>query len=264
VACRGLYRTLGTLAPEANFGSDSPKAALLGDPQFPQVILKRNPADRAALLQKLFETYSAMNLTVAADKSVAISGLERRLAKNLDGITAYGVMECYLHRSLLWQRAAEKPLRRIKYPKKRSIPSWSWMAYDGAIEYLKVPNQGVEWNNCIFFPPARGSVATTAPAKSQSSVRELNVSVSALCAAEIQREPWRLSIDNPGAVDFEELASVVVVGRSRTSIGSLPGDVELYVLVVKETFMGGYQRVGAGRIQERHLAAKGTMVGRII
>ncbi|KAK3360571.1 heterokaryon incompatibility protein-domain-containing protein [Lasiosphaeria hispida] len=240
----------------------NPRAALLGDAQFPDAILKRDPADRIAPLQTLFEAYTAMNLTVATDRSVAISGLERRLASGFEGIAAYGALECYIHRSLLWQRTGETPLRRIKYPGKRSIPSWSWMAYDGAIQYLDVPKEGIEWNHFVSFAPARNLIAST-PENNRVSINELKVGVSALCVTEIQKDHSGMTLDNPGATDFGELACVVI-GRSITSGGSRGGDVELYVLFVRSVFMDGYQRVGAGRIQESHLATKGPIAGRIV
>jgi len=203
-----------------------------------------------------------MNLTVATDRSVAISGLEKRLASGFEGRTAYGVIECYLHSSLLWQRAGETPLRRIKYPGKRSIPSWSWMAYDGAIQYLDVPKEGVEWNNFVSFAQAHGLTAGSLE-NNPISINELKVGVSALCAAEIQKDPWTMTLDDPGATNIEELACVVI-GRRMTSSDSRGGNAELYVLFVKPVFMDGYQRVGAGRIQERHLLAKRVIAGRII
>lgn len=207
----------------------------------------------------LFESYTAMDLSIATDRPVAISGLARRLVKGFEGATAYGVLERYIHRSLLWQRTGKTALERIKYPcNRRSIPSWSWMAYDGAIQYLDVPKEGVEWNNFVSFAPARNIIAA-GPGANPPCTNELKVGVSALRTAEILKDRWSVTLDDPLAADWEELACVVIC-RCKTSTGK----VELYVLFVKSIFMDGYQRVGAGRIQERHLAAKEPVVGRIV
>lgn len=60
--------------------------------------------------------------TIIDDRPVAISGLENRLLRTFDTDGGYGILEYYLHRSLLWKRL-EKTLVRIDSPRCQRIPS---------------------------------------------------------------------------------------------------------------------------------------------
>lgn len=101
--------------------------------------------------QNLYERYSRLALSFSSDRPIAIKGLERRLIRTLKTVGGYGIFECYLHRSLLWQRSGD-PLRRIQSFRGSSIPSWSWMAYDGGIKYMEVPFGKVTWSKNIQSP----------------------------------------------------------------------------------------------------------------
>src|ERR1700749_4852812 len=85
------------------------------------------------------------------DRSIAISGLEKRLIRTFNTRGAYGVFDTFLNRSVLWQRGGDE-MNRISYPARRSVPSWSWMAYDGRITYVDVPFGQVDWLPSLRFP----------------------------------------------------------------------------------------------------------------
>jgi hypothetical protein len=65
----------------------------------------------------------------------------------------HGVLEIFLRRGLLWKRQDSR-LKCINFSVKTGeektvldpVPSWSWMAYDGAIEYMDVPLEGADWD----------------------------------------------------------------------------------------------------------------------
>ncbi len=122
------------------------KAPFLGDPYFPESFSLRNGRDKVRLFQSLFETYSQLAITNATDRPLAISGLEQRLATTFKSKCSYGTFEKYLHRSLLWQRSEPAKLSRIQFPANTDVPSWSWMAYEGKIKYLKIESDDVEWS----------------------------------------------------------------------------------------------------------------------
>lgn len=69
---------------------------------------------------------------------MAIGGLEKRLIRTFDTMGGYGVFLQYLDRSLLWRRKEQAWLTPIEYFTARTVPSWSWMANEGAIEYPRV------------------------------------------------------------------------------------------------------------------------------
>jgi len=218
----------------------SPKAAILGDNQFPAMMRRYNRADQVSMLQKLFETYSGLNLTVPTDKPVAIAGLERRLEKSGFGPAPYGLFDDH-HRGLLWQRCGNS-LQRIKYPAKRAVPSWSWMAYHGPIQYMDLPTQGVEWLDRL--------VAISKPCNDHGSRNTaLKIVVNKLSHRELDNESWRLQLDDPESTDMQDLMCVVVGRHADRGKGS----TEYYAILVTPQFQGGYQRVGIGRLERRHV-----------
>ena len=189
------------------------------------------------MLQKLFETYSSLSLSFQTDRVVAISGLQRRLEKSGFGAAPYGLF-CNHYRSLLWQRRGGW-LQRIKYPAKRTVPSWSWMAYYGEIQYVNIPSQGMEWlsrSQELGKDLRWGSSA-------------LSITVNNLSHQELSKELWRLSFDDPDSVELQDVMCVVLA-RHRDGES---GTVEYYVILVVLRFYKGYQRVGLGRLLERHL-----------
>lgn len=124
-------------------GSFSLESDVLGDPNFPTRTLAKRSVSKSALYQDLYSRYSRLVFTFSADRSIAIAGLEKRLllASNTQG--AYGVSD---YRSLLWMRAADvSSLLKIEELRHTKIPTWSWMAYQGAIQYLDIPYRGIEW-----------------------------------------------------------------------------------------------------------------------
>lgn len=113
--------------------------------------MHRRIDDKIRLFQGLFEKYSQLGITDPTDRPIAISGLVDRLAETFKMRASHGVFEGYLHRSLLWHRADTARMQRIQFAEDRQIPSWSWMASSGRIEYRKVECCDVEWNSEIRF-----------------------------------------------------------------------------------------------------------------
>ncbi|GAB1311880.1 hypothetical protein MFIFM68171_02090 [Madurella fahalii] len=84
------------------------KNLFLSDPDFPRSLRLRAGRDRVLLFQDLFTTYSRLGITVPTDRSLAIAGLEKRLAGVFETRCCFGVVERYLHQSLLWERSREE------------------------------------------------------------------------------------------------------------------------------------------------------------
>jgi hypothetical protein len=85
----------------------------------------------------LFQDYSNRGLTEPTDRRVAATGLEARIAGALDCNSKYGIFEKHLHRNLLWQ-TSDKQTERIAYNNNQKVPSWSWMACSGGIEFMEI------------------------------------------------------------------------------------------------------------------------------
>ena len=98
----------------------------------------------------MFENYSKRGLTKDTDRCVAASGLEVRIASALHCKSKHSIFETHLHRNLLWQ-ASDKHIERIAYTNNQEVPSWSWMACSGSIEFMEVKFGSVSWVNALAF-----------------------------------------------------------------------------------------------------------------
>ncbi|KAI1316132.1 heterokaryon incompatibility protein-domain-containing protein [Xylariaceae sp. FL0255] len=105
------------------------------DPQFPDRLRSSGMIATWEFLQSLIEDYSRRGITKPSDRAVAISGLMRRISEALPDPVYYGVIEWYKHRGLLWQRRSGQETELIDYSPQPRVPSWSWMAYEGAIKF---------------------------------------------------------------------------------------------------------------------------------
>lgn len=47
----------------------------------------------------------------------------------------FGILRCFLNPLLLWKRTKENKTARLDYGE-RTVPSWSWMAYPGGIDFI--------------------------------------------------------------------------------------------------------------------------------
>ncbi|KAK8086077.1 hypothetical protein PG994_001051 [Apiospora phragmitis] len=122
------------------------KAALMGDPQFPESALQYFNAGRIVMFQHVYQTYSKLAFTHWSDRAVALLGLESRLGAAYRTRAEFGVLEEYLQRSLLWKRANTcARLARIAQPPGVRVPSWSWMAYRGEIGYFDIAWDRTDW-----------------------------------------------------------------------------------------------------------------------
>ncbi|WAO91722.1 Protein kinase domain-containing protein [Fusarium falciforme] len=126
------------------------KAAFLGDPNFPDLAIKSSKGTKIRFYEELYEGYSRLDLTKAYDRPIAIAGLEQRLVNAFETHGGYGVFQGeFFGRSLLWVRDARftDKLKKIDFPssQKYAVPTWSWMAYQGAITFMNLPFDEVDW-----------------------------------------------------------------------------------------------------------------------
>ncbi|KZL68765.1 TOL-like protein [Colletotrichum tofieldiae] len=108
------------------------------DPKFPNRLRSSGFATTWEFLRALLENYTHRGITEPSDRAIAISGLMARVKKALPCPIHHGIIDWYLHRSLLWKRAKGDRRKKIDY-RTSNVPSWSWMAHEGIIEFL--PNE---------------------------------------------------------------------------------------------------------------------------
>ncbi|KAF2267247.1 hypothetical protein CC78DRAFT_593772, partial [Lojkania enalia] len=122
----------------------STQASFLANPKFPELAAGSSLNQRIKVFQDLYSKCSRMQLSFAEDRPIAIVGLENRLLHSFERIGGFGVFNSFFHQSLLWRRGEDEIcLKRIEG---RSIPTWSWMAHTGGIDYIQAPFMGVDWN----------------------------------------------------------------------------------------------------------------------
>lgn len=240
----------------------SSQAAFLGDPNFPRIILDAKPGAKIANFQALYKTYSGLDLSHQTDRPFAIQGLEDRLLRALGVKGSLGVIDDgkgLLRRSLLWVRDGNASVEMTPIGGVR-LPSWSWMAYTGKIDYLTPPPSGATiWQEVRLAqaPAATGSNGSTSTADSNQG----------LVAA-----PVRDIVAGPGGgggeanlvYDTPRLWSPGSSSVKCVVLGVEKVDRVHYVLLVERAVRDGkdedevYRRVGAGYLPENLVGPKGA------
>ncbi|KAG8157951.1 hypothetical protein KVR01_012223 [Diaporthe batatas] len=139
-------------------------ASFLGDPNFPTVAMESSRGGKILLHQDLCMRYSRLALTRQTDRPFAISGLEKRLVESFAFTGGFGALHDennlgILRRSMLWRRASEcVSMKKIEFDG-AAPPTWSWMTYEGQIEYLDLPFRKMDWASFKhdLQPPWTGS-----------------------------------------------------------------------------------------------------------
>ncbi|OCK74561.1 HET-domain-containing protein [Lepidopterella palustris CBS 459.81] len=241
-------------------------SAFLSDHQFPKSSLGNSDRDKISLFESVFEKFSKSGLTVNTDRPIAISGVEKRLAKAFDTDGRYGVFQCYLHRSLLWHRSGSRNLKQIQYPKSREVPSWSWMAYDGEIRYMNIPFNEVEWSSAIHYRPASTPRNVLGclyrPGNTPGIELEVQAEQFSLLAngLSLLAGPPSTKEKRKGCLIFDEhnrrsvrMLRCVVLGRQLPKENS---GHKRYIMVIEPVSEADntYRRIGVGIIKERHIS----------
>lgn len=191
------------------------------------------------------------------DRPLAISGLEKRMIESLHedgGIHGgYGILDgrktefqSFLGRSLLWIRGSESPLRRI-IPQAISIPTWSWMAYEGQIDYMHPDFGQVFWNTDRIEPP--WNIKSESPVWHTGSFNGPKLTAYARDFA--KRQGDQIFFDDNSSKPCESLKYVLIGTLKPTSFA--PG--MLYVLIIASKTQGQgsqtWERVGVGALNKR-------------
>ncbi|KAK2773780.1 TOL [Colletotrichum kahawae] len=235
------------------------KASFLGDSDFPHSIDTYVRGMKIELYQDLYQKYSGLALSSIGDRPVAIRGLETRLIRTFKTIGAHGVFDTFFHRCLLWQKSS-RGLKRIHLELLRGVhvPSWSWMAYDGEIRYMKVPFNKFAWEADIISPFTGWS---------SQSMKERG-EAEAVC--EIKAPVWEFGDSNDLQLELDTpdrtLSSLkcVIVAR-RKDLQGKPQQSH-YIIVVQFVAIDGlyevYERAGVAEVRGDQIAFhKGSRAG---
>lgn len=259
--------------------------SFLGDPAFPRVAIESSHGGKIRLWQDLYSRYSRLGFTRDTDRPVAIAGIEQRLISSFRIRGGFGILDDtdpgLLRRSLLWLRAPDVfrleviNFKKVNWlaPTVLSPPSWSWMAYRGAIRYLDVPFGRVEWFKEELQSPWSGSALGTWSYSRDRSAYALSLEVivrSFDYPAGSMMEDEKITLDDPGSkTGLQSTLKCVVLGRLKDQLPKTR-KANTFVLVVTPSSLQeangtqDYKRVGAGLIHDHliHWDEPGT-TGRI-
>ncbi|KAF4462790.1 TOL, partial [Fusarium albosuccineum] len=205
------------------------KEEFLGDPNFPEVALNSTKGGRIRLIESLYKQYSTLEFTRDYDRPLAIAGLEQRLIRAFNTKGGYGVFQLYLGRTLLWKRGPSTTLRKIDFPpeQKFQVPSWSWMAYSGAIDFVDAPFDEVDWSENLEFPWESASQWTSSTGDPSSS----NVLHTIAWDFDEGKGGSELTYDH-GAPPTGSVMKCVIVGKEKWKGSVVKHQQRHFVLVV--------------------------------
>ncbi|PSN64720.1 hypothetical protein BS50DRAFT_623219 [Corynespora cassiicola Philippines] len=245
-------------------------ARFRGDPDFPHILSSAGQGEKILRYQELYKEYSRLGLSNEYDRPVAIDGLQQRLLRTMHVNGGFGVFDegktrGLLRRSLLWCRGADTPtLSRIRFPTDRSIsnvPSWSWMAYIGGIDYLELEFGTVEWED--LQSPWSGATANADDTNANTAKITLKAEARHYDPGAALVEDGKLILDIPSE-SSPSTSLCVVLGKEK---GNRPRELKMrYVLIIKEqreSVEGGdkvYARVGVGCLPGTCISESGIKV----
>lgn len=243
-------------------------AAFLGDPNFPQILSKAKQGERIRRYQELYKQYSRLGLSKPFDRPTAIDGLQRRLLRTMEvqggfGVFDGGVTRGLLRRSLLWCRGSDiASLSRIEFPVDRiKVPSWSWMAYTGGIDYLDLDFGNFDWED-IQSPWSDTTYSTTRIDTRPANIA-LTVTAREYDLGAAKEDEGQLVFDDPKTIE-QRKTICVVMGKEK---GRLPQEQKkhgvLIIAPIVDMHHSGrevYERVGVGHVPGKCIGAVGREV----
>ncbi|KAJ4315291.1 hypothetical protein N0V84_008447 [Fusarium piperis] len=238
IRCETLTKMRKQVTPGLKQRSTSNEEAFLGDANFPSIATRASKDHKIRLLKFLYKRYSTLKLASDSDRPLAIASLEQRLLQAFNTKGGYGVMQRYLGPTLLWVRGSENALRRIHFSPQREAPSWSWMAYAGAIDFIDAPVNEVDWN---------GELGTPWTSTSNLSVNPELRAVAYDIDLRKSRSGVMFDCEAPPS---DYTLKCVVVGKEKQKDSVAPNEQRHFVLVVEPRPLARgdsvFVRVGAG------------------
>jgi hypothetical protein len=231
------------------------------DPQFPERLHTSGYTATLNFLLSMLEDYSRRGITEPSDRAIAISGLLARIEQVLPSRIYHGIVEWYLHRTLLWRRCNGQTSVKIRY-ESRNVPSWSWLAYPGPVAFCTTRHIFESLDVFHNLRVCEGSLCTTI-----WEVTNLGIGISEEGSGGEDYQ-YQLKDSNGmerGLISFDEepavppVPNVAVLARH----GKERDGFRYFVMFVRpRTSQGRYERLGIGMLDEEcGLKAMGT--GRI-
>ncbi|KAM3066401.1 hypothetical protein ACMFMG_012091 [Clarireedia jacksonii] len=216
------------------------------DPMFPKRLQDSGYAATLSFLLSFIEDYSRRGITKPTDRAVAISGLVTRLASTLPCKVHHGIFDMFLHRTLLWRRSGQQESKKIEYKSPNvAVPSWSWMVYEGRIEFLQDDFGTLDlFKNLAFDKQTLITTVWKFTDQGMKLKREKDGTRHELLDSNEMKKGW---IDLDEEKELPTKRGVVVMAKHETD---QPRNYQYFVLIVRpKRFSNKYERVGIGMIQ---------------
>ncbi|KAI0856240.1 heterokaryon incompatibility protein-domain-containing protein [Xylaria cubensis] len=253
------------------------QAAFLGDPNFPLRAMESTKGTKTLFYQLLYKQYSRLKFSQITDRRLGIAGLEQRLIKDFKVDGGFGVFQAppgrtrdqgYFGRSLLWKRG-EDMLTMIDYSKARppaSVPSWSWMAYKGGIDYMEdplLPFNEVVWETKEIKSPwnvTHSSQSWHTGIRGQST--ELRGTARSFFCTKDHEDIWYdRKLKCCSLESGKSHVRCVIVGNAKKEVAGLPVKTTSYVLLVHPKLdTGVYERVGIAALKANWVKDDGVPI----
>ncbi|KAK3949090.1 hypothetical protein QBC32DRAFT_400483 [Pseudoneurospora amorphoporcata] len=240
---------------------DNKLLAFLGDPNFPSKLSGKQSdrGEKIRFYEGLYSQYSRLTLTRPADRPIAIAGLEERLIRDLDGCSGgFGVFDdkqSLLPRSLLWQR--DRRFLTLEKIDKINVHTWSWMAYQGGIDYMDVPLGGVDWDPNVTEIKGNwnGTTGHTEQMELNAKTRDFEMGrLGALQPPSFRKLKCVLLGRIKGHGDPKDLTHyVLVVALGKPKPTSRPSLMPSLLKPGDQPQMETYERVGVGKMAGRFI-----------
>jgi hypothetical protein len=194
-----------------------------------------------------------------------MSGLHTRIARTIGCDGRYGTLDTYLHRNLLWH-ASDLKLQKIEHDS--YVPSWSWMAYDGAIRFQdekELPFGRGHWITSLRFNEDRDCGhalnADVGVFKDRDCDHALIADVGVFKDCKMKLDGSRHAVfdlsereTNRGWICYDVEDGKNLLEEHCVVVGSTEDSQDYYILVVRPTGVESeYERVGMGLVSKNCL-----------
>lgn len=233
----------------------SDKIAFLGDANFPEYTVRENSTvgEQIDLLVDLFQRYTRLEFSHPEDRPIAIDGLMERLTESFKTQSLAGLFKTFWGRCLLWRRAdGVAPLKKIPHGDhtRKVPPTWSWMAFEGAISFIEPEGGQVDWNDSDVILPF-GHRTQTSWLRTSHQNDSMAIRAKAL---DFEVAPGATESEAFIAYDGDEVVTststkCVIIGSEKQQTSNATAQKH-YILIVKAVpgadDTKSYERVGVG------------------
>ncbi|KAF1960095.1 HET-domain-containing protein [Byssothecium circinans] len=219
------------------------------DPHFPSRLNKSGFFRTVDFVQFLFKKYATSGLTFETDRNIAIYSLLERMAQALQTKVRYGIFRCFLGSLLLRKRTHENKTAPIPN-QGRAVPSWSWMAYSGGIDFISGAMRDLKVPRFKDLDFANDGQALNVKLRQLNGNFRMGQEGGGYAIVDETGKVGSLWFDVADQIQLEHCSCVVVSIDSDDEKKGL--EKTYHILIVREKAGGGgYERVGVGKVKAK-------------